>query len=341
MQLDLLLGVLVSHALAFATPLAAPNQPPHVFLKNAVQLTPAQITDVDRGQVITKQLSAADKPEIAAFGAVFVHADKEALLTHLRDITDFRRAPSVLEIGRLSNPPRIEDFAGLTVDDADLQALRSCRPGDCDVKVARSVMDRLQREISWSSPDAKACATALLRQMLTDLAAAYMKGGTPEMTTYEDKNKPLDTAAEFNKVLSASPYLVEYVPEFHRYIEDFPRAKLEGAEDLFYWMKDKFGPKPTVALYHATIWKDPRNPTRVVASFKQFYASHYFQAGLELMALVDAPGQKGFYLLDLFRARVDPPTGMLSGVLLGKIRGGLEQGVGEGLRRAKSMVEGN
>ena len=340
MQLETLLAAVVWPAVALANPVSAPDQPAHVFLKNAVQFTPAQIADVDRGHVVTKQLPAADKPEIAAFGAVFVHADKDALLNHLRDIADFRRAPSVLEIGRLSNPPRIEDFTRLTAEDADLQALRKCRPGDCGVKVARSAMDRLQREIRWSSPDANARATALLRQMLTDYAAAYMRGGTPEMTTYEDKDKPLDTAAEFHKVLSASPYLVQYVPEFRRYIEDFPRAKLEGAEDLFYWMKDKFGPKPTVGLYHATIWRDSRDPTRAVASFKQFYASHYFQAGLELMALVDAPGRKGFYLLDLFRARVDPPTGMLSGVLLGKIRGGVEQGVAEGLRRAKSRAEG-
>jgi hypothetical protein len=186
-------------------------------------------------------------------------------------------------------------------------------------------MDRLQREMRWSSPDAKAAATALLKQMLTNYAAAYLRGGTSEMATYEDKDKPLDTAAEFRKVLSASPYLVQYVPEFHLYLEDFPRAKLEGTEEFFYWMKDKFGPKPTVTLNHVTLWKDPRDATRVVVSFKQVYSSHYFQAGLELMALVDAPGRKGFYLLDLFRARVDPPTGMLSGVLLGKIRGGVER----------------
>jgi hypothetical protein len=73
---------------------------------------------------------------------------------------------------------------------------------------------------------------------------------------------------------------------------------------------------------------------------KQIYASHYFQAGLDLTALVDAPKPAGgFYLVDLYRARVDPPTGMLSGVLLGKIRGGIEQGVAESLRTAKARTE--
>ena len=55
---------------------------------------------------------------------------------------------------------------------------------------------------------------------------------------------------------------------------------------------------------------------------------------------MDAPaGEKGFYLMDLHRVRIDPPTGMLSGVLLGKIRGGIETAVTERLTTAKSLAE--
>jgi hypothetical protein len=45
---------------------------------------------------------------------------------------------------------------------------------------------------------------------------------------------------------------------------------------------------------------------------KQIYASHYFQAGLDLTALVDAPRPRRFPV-DLYRARI-PPTGMLGRV---------------------------
>jgi hypothetical protein len=89
-----------------------------------------------------------------------------------------------------------------------------------------------------------------------------------------------------------------------------------------------------------TLWQDPQDERRVIVSSKRIYASHYFQAGFDLMAFVDVPaGEKGFYLMDLNRARIDPPTGMLSGVLLGKIRGGIEQAVAEGLRTAKARAE--
>lgn len=316
--------------------LDAQPHPAHAFLKKTIGLGPAQIAAIERGEVVTRQLPSGDKPEMAAFGAVMVQADKDSFLARFRNLADSRRAPSVLEIGRLSVPPRVEDLAGLMAEEGDLDALRKCRPGSCDVKLARSAMERLGREINWSAPDAKDRANTLLRQMLVDYASAYMKGGTAEMATYQDKEKALDASAEFRNVLAASPYLFEYAPEFHRYVEDYPRGRLEGAEDLFYWAKDKFGPKPTVALYHVTLWRDA---ARAVIASKQIYASHYFQAGLDLTALVDVPGKRAFYLMDLYRARVDPPTGLLSGVLLGKIRGGIEQGVAESLKMAKAKAE--
>jgi hypothetical protein len=157
------------------------------------------------------------------------------------------------------------------------------------------------------------------------------------MATYVDKDRPLEAPAEFRKLLAASPYLVEYVPALHRYVEAFPAASLDGAEDLFYWTKDTFAPKPTISVHHVTIWTDAPRGIAVVAS-KQIYASHYFQAGFDLLAAVAAPGG-GFYLMDLYRARIDPPTGMLAGVVLGKIRGGVEQGVAEGLRAAQASLQ--
>lgn len=328
---------IAASVLNLVAPLGAAESPAvHEFLTKAIELSPSQIAGIERGEVVTKQLASGDKPEMAAFGAVRVRADKEAFLARFRNLADFRRVPSVLEIGRLSVPPRVSDLAGLTAEEGDLDALRKCRPGSCDVKLARSAMERLGRDMNWSAPDAKEKATTLLRQMLVDYAAAYMKGGTAEMATYQDKEKPLDTPTEFRKVLAASPLLFEYAPEFHRYIEGYPRGRLDGAEDLFYWAKDKFGPKPTVALYHVTLWK---GADRAVIATKQIYASHYFQAGLDITALVDVPGEPAFYLIDLYRARVDPPTGLLSGVLLGKIRGGIEQGVAESLKASKAKTE--
>jgi hypothetical protein len=175
---------------------------------------------------------------------------------------------------------------------------------------------------------------------LVEYVTEYQRGGIRALATYNDKDRPQEAPEAFRKLLAASPFLVEYLPPFHRYLEEYPQGRLAGAEDFFYWAKDKSGPKPTISIYHVTIWQDPEDAGRVAVSSKQIYASHYFQAGLDLTALIDAPGaEKGYYLMDLNRARIDPPTGLLAGAILGKIRGGIEQAVSEGLTMAKARAE--
>ena len=43
-------------------------------------------------------------------------------------------------------------------------------------------------------------------------------------------------------------------------------------------------------------------------------------------------------MLSLFRTRLDPPTGMLAGVLMGKVRDGVETGVKENLKTAQAKL---
>jgi hypothetical protein len=240
-------------------------------------------------------------------------------------------------MGRFSSPPRVEDLAVLTFEEGDFKAARECKPGDCDLKMARSAMDRVRGEIDWKHPEARARVTSLVKRMMVEFTDAYIRGGTAAMATYEDKDHALETPAEFRKLLATSPYLMEYVPAFHRYVEDFPKGALGGAEDAFHWTKDKFGPKATISIYHTTVWRDPAPTGRALIASKRIYASHYFRGGLDILAVVPAPGG-GFYLMDLYRARIDPPTGMLSGVLLGKVRGGIESGVAEGLKAAQARA---
>jgi hypothetical protein len=323
---------------AASVPSRAEEARAHSFLSKTVGFTDAQIASVDAGEVVVKSLPAADKPEIAAFGAVRIRGVAAACLDRLRDGVAARRCASVLEIGRFSRPPKVADLDGLTLDEGDFKGAQKCRPGDCEVKLARSAIERMHREIDWKAADARARTFEVLKAMLVDYVAAYMEGGTAAMATYVDKDKPQETPAEFAKLLAASPYLVQYVPAFHQYVEDYPKGTLAGAEDAFYWVKDKFGPKPTLSVYHTTIWPDPAEAGRAIVASKQIYASHYFQAGLDVLALVPA-GADAFYLFDVYRVRIDPPTGMLSGVILGKIRGGVEQGVSEGLKTARARAE--
>lgn len=322
-------------AFASITLAQAPEAPPRPFLRKVIQLNDAQLAAMERGEVVTKQLSTPDKAEIAAFGVVKVKGTTETLVERARDLQNFRKVPEIPEIGRFSTPPRVEDLQGLNWPDPDIDALKSCKPGKCDVKVGTGGLERL-KAIKWSDADARAKVVALIRELMTAYVAAYQAGGTDAMGTVVDKEKPKALSGEFRELLKNSPYLAEYVQPFHDYLAAYPKGSLPETRDALYWTKDTFGLKPVVSIYHATLYKGDRG---VLLANKQIYASHYFNAGLEIIAAVDTSEPGGFYLLDLYRTRIDPPTGMLAGVLLGKVKGGVEQGVAMNLKNAKAKVE--
>src|SRR5262245_47722288 len=126
-----------------------------VFMRSAIGFSESQIASVEAGDIVTKQLPTADKPEIAAVGAVRVRSDRAAMLQSVNnDYGSSRLAGAALEMGRFSRPPRVEDLAGLTLDEDSLTAVRECTPGDCSIKLPRSAMERLQREVDWRAKDA-------------------------------------------------------------------------------------------------------------------------------------------------------------------------------------------
>jgi hypothetical protein len=329
-------GVLWISFLAVLAPAVAPAQeaPPRPFLRKVIQLDDAQLAAVEKGEVVTKLLPTTDKPEIAAFGVVKTAGTVDQLLALARDVKKFRQVPQIPEMGYFSSPAKIEDMKGLNHPPDDIAALRKCKPGSCDVKLGTKGLEMVSK-INWSAADAEKQAVAIFNQGIVDYVTAYQRGGTDAMGNVLDKKQEKSRAQEYRTLLANSPYLVDYVKEFNDYLAAWPKGKLAGADDVLYWAKDTFGLKPVVAGYHATFFKSPRG---AMISTKLLGATHFFNAGLEILAGVPTPDGKGLYLLNLYRTRIDPPTGMLAGVLMGKVRGGIETGVQENLKRARERL---
>ncbi len=318
-------------------PPQAQDGPMGEFLKRTVQLNASQMAALEGGEVVTKQLPADEKADVAVFGAVRIAASPERYVERFRDIAAFRRSRTVAEVGKFGETPTIGDVQGLTLDDEDFVAAKKCRPGKCDIKLARSAIERMHADINWSASDARARAAAVLRQVMVDFVVTYRRGGAKELATYLDKEHPVDASKEFGVLLDSARYLIDYVPEFHRYISTYPSGKLEGVEDFFYWIKESGGPKPTVSVFHVSIWRDPRGP--ILISSKQIYASHFVRVGLDIVALVPSnPGAGDFYLLNLYRGRIDPPGGLIGSALIGKIRGSVENNLREELKSGKART---
>jgi hypothetical protein len=310
------------------------------FLRRYVRFDAADLGALEAGQAVAKRLPGGEKKEIAAFGAVRVRARREDFIKRYRDVVAFRRGPRVPQIGPIGRPPRLADFAELTLDAEDVEAIRGCRPGDCDVKMSARAMERYRQEIDWSAPGARDAVQRLTREMLLEYARAYLEGGNAALAAYHDRKRPQLLAEELKAILAQSPYLFDYAPELHRHLDEFPRGRLAGAEDLLYWSKESFGLKPVVGLYHVTLYQRPvAGQEQILIASKQIYANHYFQAVLELMALVPDLDSPGFYLLELTRARIDPPRGPLAGAIMDKIAGRVKTALSEGLRNVKARME--
>ena len=312
----------------------SPEPPPRPFLRKVVQLEDAQLAAIEKGEIVAKLLPSTEKAEIAAFGVVKTAGTPERLLTLARDIKRFRQVPQIPEMGRFSTPPTLADLAGLNHPPDDISALKRCKPGSCDVKLGTRALGQVSK-INWAAPGAEAQATSVLNGMIVEFLTAYQQGGTDAMGDIMDKKAPKTRTREFRTLLGNSPYLPEYVKEFHDYLLAYPKGKLAGTEDVLYWTKDEFGLKPVVSLYHATLYRSPKG---ALISNKLLASTHFFNAGLEIIAGVPTPDGKGLYLMSLYRTRIDPPTGMLGGVLMGKVRDGVETALKENLKVVRDRL---
>jgi hypothetical protein len=308
--------------------------PPRPFLRKVIQLDDQKLAAIEKGEVVTKQLPTTDKPEIAAFGVVKTAGTPDLLLRLAKDIKRFRQVPQIPEMGIFSSPPTLEDLKGLHHPPDDINALKRCKPGSCDVKLGTQALEQMAK-VDWAKPGAEGQATALLNQMIVDFIAAYEQGGTDAMGTIMDKKAPKTRTEEYWTLLANSPYLPEYVKKFHDYLAAYPKGKLADTEDVLYWTKDEFGLKPVVSLYHLTLHREPRG---ALIANKLLASTHFFNAALEILAGIPTPDGKGLYLMSLLRTRIDPPTGMLGGVLMGKVKDGLETAVKENLKVARDRL---
>jgi hypothetical protein len=244
----------------------------------------------------------------------------------------------VAQIGKFSNPPRLEDLKSLTLDPCCLSAIKNCETGDCDTQMSGEMMDRFRQELDPSAPDYAARANELAGRILLDYVKAYLQTGNAALIEYHDQRNAVRLADEYRSLLAQSRFLAEYAPDFYKYLEEFPKAGSPNVEDFIYWSKEKYGLKPVLSITHVAIYRRVfENRTEVLIASKQIYASHYFDGSLGLTAVVDGnQGQStsGSYLIYLNRSRV----GALQGLFVSLKRSFIGSRVREGLAKNLKLI---
>jgi hypothetical protein len=297
--------------------------------------TPGQVAAIERGEPVAKVLST-DRREIAIMGAVRVRGPRGPLLARYRDISNLRKSDLVLQVGAFGRPPRPEDLQPLAFEPYDLDAPKACRPGQCAIRASADAMARMHAGVNWEAPDARQQSAAAWREMLGGLARGYATGGDAALPVLANKAEPLGVRDELAGLYAQFGFVRDLAPEVFRYVRDFPRARLDGAEDTIYWTKTDLGVKPVVGITHQTIYAPADGPA--VIAQKRIYAVHYVDAGLGVTMLTD-DGAGGFYMTVVDRVRTRSLVGFTRAIVRSIVQGKSRDGVEKMLRSSQRAVE--
>jgi hypothetical protein len=306
---------------------------PSKFFREYVGLNDGEIAQIRSGKAVAKILDSPTADEVFVFGSVYVNSKPDQYLKLASDVDALRKLPNYLAIQKFSDPPELSDLDGLTLEAEDIQQLKTCKPGHCEVQLPSDAMEAFQRSVDWSAPDVANQVNRLAREMMLEALSRYEQGGNAALGTYRDKNHPANVADTFQSLLSRSKALPVYLPELDRYLLDYPNAQSENIKSEFYWEKVNFGLKPTIRVIQAIVYRgaSATDPTYAVA-LKQLYASHYFETALDITVCVrDEETQKdpGIYLITLKGSQQAGLTGLKGSIVrkvaVDKTRSSLEK----------------
>jgi hypothetical protein len=307
------------------------------YLTDGVKLSQNEQQRLLNGQPLTKLLDADSSKEVAVFGAVWINAPVRRYVEAVIDIETFERGGGFKVTKRISTPPRLDDFSALRLPDEDLDDLRRCRIGDCEVKLGEQALKRFRTEIDWNAANARPNANALMRQLAFEYVTRYLEGGNQQLAVYRDNSRPTFVAQEFQTMIDQMPLLTTYMPNMRRYLLEYPRVATPDATSFLYWQETEFGLKPTIRISHLTIRETPDD---TVVTSKMLYASHYFWTGLELRVLMPDPSRgTGFWFVTVNRSRSDGLSGFTGMFVRRRVRSEVEDGTMASLRSTKQRIE--
>lgn len=341
------LTILSLLTLLLALPVPAqkkPSDPMHAFLRAQMGFSAADLEALEAGRAIAHQMKNRDPVDVNIFGAVRVDAPAELFVQQLRGIDGLERKLGINQAGQFQDPPRLADLEELTLEQADLHDLQSCRPGNCALQLPAKAIERFRKEVNWRAGDATDMANSVFRAFLFERLEAYRAGGLESLEPYDDRRQPISVAADF-RLLSSPGDLPADLPELAYFLRAFPKGALPGASNIFYWNKGEFGMKPTTRLNHVVIYPTPaavaQTGLRYVAATSQVYGNHYFSATLELRSIVDDPVQPGqrFYLFYTTKSRVSGLTGFVGMLIRPMVRSRARSGMERYLARTKATLE--
>ena len=286
------------------------------YLINKTNLENNDLSQLENGKMVSKLLAVDNKKEVAVFGVIPINTQPDLAFQAFQESLIRQSSKSSNDFGSFSNPPTPEDVQNLTLEDRDIEDLKKCEIGNCNVKLSAEMIERFQKEIDWNAPDYAKQATKLYRQMILDYVRDYLLRGDAALIKYDDKKDTVNLADENSSLLNESILVNDFAPDFAKYIKDFPHSELPNITQSITWAKVKFGLKPVIIVTQTINYRmeNAGSPPQIFSVTKQIYANHYFESSLGLAAVIKAQDNKDdskSYLLYSNYSRSDALGGTL------------------------------
>jgi len=314
------------------------------FFRQDIGLSEDQIAAVRSGKAVAKALPSRAPAEVFLFGAIYIHAAPESYLQFARDFDRRRERPAYWALGVFGNPPKLSDLKDFSFDNDEIQALKKCTPGDCQIQMPAGSIKEFHRSINWSADDVNEQVNRLLQKTALDRLLAYQREGNQALGVYNDKHDPTVVPEQFAYMLNYAKALPAHLPDFYTYLLSYPNAKPPNVEDTFYWARVKFGLKPTLRVVQmVTMRGDSADPVAYAIAEKQLYSSHYFETAMDLSFCIRGKdhGKPGFYLITAMGSEQAGLTGAKGAVIRKAAVGRSVSHLQNGLTAIKNTLEGN
>jgi hypothetical protein len=312
---------------------------PFAFFEPSVKISTRERARLDQDDVIVKMLPA-DDGHVAVFAATRLNAPPEALLQWTRAIESFRQGLQVVSVGRFSEPVADSDLDALALDDDELNALRKCRTGSCELKLAAGEIAEVQHAVRLAGKDWREAAQHAFRRVLIARVRLHRERGLLALPQYADHGRRRSVGEAFSSLVARSPYLTRTVPGAVNSLVAPARESFLAGESFYYWSHDNYGagrPMVTVTYVRLLQRTDPGVPQALTIS-TQLFASHYTEGALGLTAVTcEAPGT--CYLAYLNRTQVDFLGGFFGAFKRSAIEGRIESETPNLLRDVRQRLE--
>jgi hypothetical protein len=304
-------------------------------------ISAADVSKLESGAVVTNATDGKSDNEVFVVAAVKIRAPRKRVTDYYGQMIAYVDGKVTLAFGRFGAPPSLADVKDLAFDRSEVDDMKSCRPGRCNIRLGGAGLEALRSAVDWTASDYVERVNAFARKAAVDYVAAYQSRGDAALVTYNDRAEPVSMREQWLGILGDSPQFHQYTPELKTYLEQFPAGSLPGSRNVLYWVKEDYGLKPVISIVHGVIYEPPAQPDRTIVVQKQLYASHYYDGSLAVATLLDTEdgGRPATYLVYVNRSRGDMLKGGFGGLKRNAARGQARRAAEQTLGTVKQALE--